>query len=87
MLKVDSNLVGNTTVTTTIRKDGHVFLVHLIDPKNPDETAELQELTSSVKKPEEVTEKAEIESPEKDAGETFASSFLSKALVPFLLIL
>lgn len=56
-----------------------MFLVHLVDPKNPDDITELEELTPKLKKPDEVTEKAEIESPEKESGKYTNASFVSES--------
>lgn len=61
---------GSTTVSTTVRKDGHVFLVHMIDPKDPEEQNELDELSlKTEEKKDENIEKAELESPEKSQSE------------------
>ncbi|XP_039272076.2 sperm-associated antigen 17-like [Styela clava] len=72
---------GSTTVSTTVRKDGHMFLVHMIDPKDPEEHKEFDELTMKTEeKADEITEKAELESPEKDQNEDPMSRRSSKSL-------
>lgn len=62
---------GTTYVSTTMKKDGHTFVIHMIDPKNPEEDKELDEMIGRNETPakEEVTEKAELESTEKEKEE------------------
>ena len=61
--------LGLTAVKTSTHKDGHTFVLHVLDPMNPKEDAELSELLrppeSYLKKSVDSTEKSETEATEK----------------------
>lgn len=56
---------------TTTFKDGHMFVLNIIDPMDPKDEAELVELLNSPEMPEKMqenSEKADMESPEKQSS-------------------
>ena len=59
------NVIGPTFMKTSVLKDGHVFVIHLLNPREISEN-ELKMQTEE----EAVVEKAENEKQEKDEGKT-----------------
>ena len=67
---------GPKSVKSSVLKDGHVFVVHMLDPRDKEEVdgegcdeKEKEEGGAEDNKEEEVTEKAEGETQEKDQRE------------------
>ena len=76
-------LLGQVFVKTTLNKDGHTFVLHVLEPMDPQDDAELTALIAGPPNPEKpaaesATEKAETEAPEKstDAGELPKFNFI-----------
>ena len=51
---------------TSVLKDGHIFVVHIVDPKEPSEEDEADETKQDGEDKESVTEKADQEKSEKE---------------------
>nr|KAG5690453.1 hypothetical protein BaRGS_010080 [Batillaria attramentaria] len=62
---------GSTTVKTTVLKDGHVFAVHIVNPREePEEEYDPDLDPSGTAAKAEATEKADLEKPEKEMSQT-----------------
>lgn len=79
---------GQISVKTSMYKDGHVFVLHILDPKDLSSEAELDELLKEPdqEKPEEPVEKAETESPEKGSSARWLNLFEATATFIFVWI-
>nr|KAG5694504.1 hypothetical protein BaRGS_014235 [Batillaria attramentaria] len=62
---------GSTTVKTTVLKDGHVFAVHIVNPREePEEEYDPDLDPSGTAAKAEATEKADLEKPEKEMSQS-----------------
>ena len=68
-------ILGTTSVKTSVLKDGHLFMVHVVDPKVKGQDDEEEEETEEVKKDEGV-ENSEGEKAEKEGSRYFIKKFM-----------
>lgn len=61
---------GEVSVKTTVLKDGHLFVLHIVDPKDLAAEAEMNELIKTVNPPkhEEPVEKSDSDTPQNPDG-------------------
>ena len=61
-----SFILGTCSVRSSVLKDGHVFTVHVLDPKEASSEEEEEERSTTGQKTEDGTEKADTEKSEKE---------------------